>query len=333
MLVPLTSSNVILLNTDGSKDQKHRLRLFAQWLDAMNGVWYAPDLSAYRDELMRRGLAPSSIAAHLSTIRGRYRVIIRNRDAFYAITPTDADPVTRKTCVDEIITRIENAVHPDNAPVRVIKRQDRTDSAHIRLTSEEASALLASPGTNTLRGLRDTAIIAMMLCTGLREMELCNLNVIDLRQRLGGELALHVREGKGAKERLIPYGQLSEALAFTEAWLRSAGITACAVFRSMWRANVTTGVQNLRGRLTVRAVQDILNQYPIMINGEQRTINPHDLRRTYARRLYESGLDLVAIQQNLGHADLKTTLTYIGTLDATKRRPPKIYIFPRLPYP
>jgi hypothetical protein len=45
------------------------------------------------------------------------------------------------------------------------------------------------------------------------------------------------------------------------------------------------------------------------------------------RRLYEAGLDRVAIQQNLGHADVKMTLGYIGELDAEVRRPPAIYGF------
>jgi integrase len=64
-----------------------------------------------------------------------------------------------------------------------------------------------------------------------------------------------------------------------------------------------------------------------MIDGQRRRVRPHDLRRTYARRLYEAGLDLVAIQQNLGHADVKTTLGYIGTLDADRRRAPAVYSF------
>ncbi len=60
-----------------------------------------------------------------------------------------------------------------------------------------------------------------------------------------------------------------------------------------------------------------------------------------ARRLYEAGVtctasqrsavrrrwDVVAIQQNLGHADLATTLTYIGELDADRRKPPTVYDF------
>jgi site-specific recombinase XerD len=64
-----------------------------------------------------------------------------------------------------------------------------------------------------------------------------------------------------------------------------------------------------------------LNSYPIPINGELVTVSPHDLRRTYARLNYEQGMDLISIQQNLGHEDLKTTQGYIGVMDASARRP------------
>jgi integrase len=64
-----------------------------------------------------------------------------------------------------------------------------------------------------------------------------------------------------------------------------------------------------------------------MIDGELRKVNPHDLRRTYARRLYEAGMDLLAIRDNLGHADSRTTLKYIGTMDIDRRKPPTVYTF------
>jgi len=79
--------------------------------------------------------------------------------------------------------------------------------------------------------------------------------------------------------------------------------------------------------LSVRAIERIVDSYPVAIAGKMVRVKPHDLRRTYARRLYEAGVDLVAIQQNLGHSDLKTTLGYIGELDADRRRPPAIYAF------
>lgn len=63
--------------------------------------------------------------------------------------------------------------------------------------------------------------------------------------------------------------------------------------------------------------------------GKLMTVHPHDLRRTYARRLYEAGVgvDLVSISQNLGHANTKTPLPYIGELGADKRRAPGVYSF------
>ena len=145
----------------------------------------------------------------------------------------------------------------------------------------------------------------------------------DLRQELGGELALHIREGKGAKERLIPYGELDWCLAIVDRWLAAAGIHSGAVFRGFYRGGKTLR----RGRLSVRAIEYILNDYPITKNGNVVQVKPHDCRRTYARRLYEAGADLVAIQQNLGHADIKTTLGYIGELDASKRRAPAVYSY------
>ena len=90
--------------------------------------------------------------------------------------------------VDEAITRIQNAMDPKAAPVRVITRQDVADSQHRRLTADQANALMDTPGVATLGGLRDTAVVALSLCTGMREAELSALQVGDLRQRLGGKL-------------------------------------------------------------------------------------------------------------------------------------------------
>ncbi len=57
----------------------------------------------------------------------------------------------------------------------------------------------------------------------------------------------------------------------------------------------------------------------------QTVVNPHDLRRSYARLLYEAGVDVVAIQQNMGHVYIRETLSYIGELDAHHRTPPSAF--------
>jgi site-specific recombinase XerD len=315
-----------LIPTGANKDIRYRLNKFTRWIAAQGCGWHEPDLVAYRDHLLNT-YAPSTVQAHLSTIRGRYREILQDnttRDVLYRLASQTAEsPADRKALVDELLTRIENDIDPGRSSVKTTTRQDRPDSQHLRLTSEQASALMAAPGLGTLEGLRNTAAISTMLCTGVREAELSALMVQDLRQRLGGELALHVRKGKGRKERLIPYGELSWVLAIVDRWLAVARIEKGYVFRGLYKG----GRQLRPGRFSVRAIQYILASYPIMVDGELVTVRPHDLRRTYARLLYEAGVDLVAIQQNLGHADVKTTLGYIGTLDAGRRRAPAIYSF------
>jgi integrase len=152
-------------------------------------------------------------------------------------------------------------------------------------------------------------------------MELCQLDVSDLRAKLDGALALNVREGKGAKARLVPYGDLDWCLLYVDKWRERAGINAGALFRAF----VKGGKRVRLSRLSVRAVPDIIDRYPIVVDGKMLRVNPHDLRRTYARRWYDAGTLILAIQQNLGHADHKTTAGYIGTLDAGASKPSRLF--------
>ena len=320
------SPGAVLIPPDADKHSKYRLRKFTGWLGERS--WLSPDLAAYRDHLLEN-YAASTVSAHLSTIRGRYQSLLRDnglREALYRNAPGHCEtPADQKAFVDETLERLENAVDPANSAVKTVKVQDRPDSERLRLTREQAEALMAAPGTDTLKGLRDTAIISLMLTTGIREGELCQLEVGDLRQRLGGELALQVREGKGCKQRLVPYGSLSWVLVLLDAWMEAAGIESGPVFRGLHKGG------SLRtGPLSVRAVQYIVGAHPIAIEGKLTTVRPHDLRRTYARRLYEAGLDPVALQQNMGHASLETTLSYVGVLSADQRRPPSVYNPPEL---
>jgi site-specific recombinase XerD len=323
----------LLLPTNADKDTRSRVGGFVAWLVETKRAWHDPDLALYRDHLKAKGHHAATISAHLSSVRAAYQRLLRDnalRGAWFdsagaelrALRAADM-PANRKAFVDERYTRLQNAIDPQNSPVQKITSQDKADSAQVRLTRAQAEALLRAPGVTPLSALRDTALIALMLCTGIREAEACALEVDDLRQKLGGELALHIRKGKGSKERLIPYGDLAWVLVILDKWLEEAGISEGSVFRSFWR-----GGQSLRGPLSVRAVENIVSQYPVVTErGKKLIVHPHDLRRTYARRLYEEGLDIVSISQNLGHASTRTTLLYIGELGADKRRAPGVYSF------
>lgn len=327
-----TDPRSILIPANADKDTRSRVGSYCTWLTDTQRSWHTVDLAAYRDHLLVAGKRPTTISSHLSSIRAAYGRVLRDNDVRSELFTAAGEelqrlgqadtPANRAAIVTERYTRLENGLDPKAAPVKLSQSQDQADGAQVRLTREQAEALLAAPGVMPLDALRDTCVIALMLCTGIREAELCALEVVDLRQRLGGELALHVRQGKGRKERLIPYGELSWVLAVIDQWLMAAHIGEGRVFQGFWK-----GHQSIRGPLTARTVERIVHKYPVMIDGQLTPVAPHDLRRTYAARLYEAGVDLVAIKQNLGHADTKTTLLYIGELGADKRRAKGVYSF------
>jgi integrase len=244
-----TTTPAFLVTAD-NKDAASRLLLYLQWLQATGQDWRAPNLRAYADYLLTdyrgrngRPLSPASAAAHLATIRGRCAALLKDnatREVLYAQTPPEAPPTDRAAMVNEVLIRLQNAIDPDASSVAVPTAQDVTDSRHTRLTIAQANTLLEAPFNdpqNTpLQALRDTALIALMLCTGIREMEVCALDVADLRQHYGGALALHVTSGKGLKARLVPYGELDWCLAYIEKWLALAGIPRARCFGASTRA-------------------------------------------------------------------------------------------------
>ncbi len=328
----------VLMPAQPNKDLRSRLSFYIDWLSAKQLAWYQPDLKAYRDYLLyersrtdKRGkrklatLSEATVLAHLATIRSRYNALLTRsndvRDRLFELTNPEDSESEQLAVVNEFFVRISNDVHPATAPVKLVEKQDIADSEHLRLKPYQVSALAQAPGISTLRGLRDTALMTLMVCSGIRAAEAAALQVKDLRQQLGGELSLRVREGKGGKQRLIPYGPLDWCLMYVDAWLREAEIKAGQVFRGIRRGGKTVRATGI-GAWTVN---DIMNAYPISIDGALCLVKPHDLRRTYARNAYDFGMDLERIRQNLGHTSLQTTQTYIGELDGRDRHPPNMF--------
>ncbi len=166
------------------------------------------------------------------------------------------------------------------------------------LTADDAQRLMEVPaataGDNHDTVLRDRAVLETLYSTGIRASELIGMNQddIDWNDRLA-----RIR-GKGRKERVVPIGH--KALAVLETYLngKSKNTDHTAVFTG------PTGK-----RLTVRTVQRILENYRKKLGLTQKA-SPHTLRHSFATHLLESGADLRAIQELLGHASLSTTQRY-----------------------
>jgi len=307
------------IETTHSRATRHRARRFLGWLELTGRQWYEPDLALYRDYLLSEGIAPRSVYAYLASVRSLYGDVLkdnRTRDYFYSLAPATAPALERKAFVDELVTRLTNATDPSHSRVSVQWVQDRDAREFRWLTADQARALVEAPDTSTLRGARDAAILALLLSTGVRVFELCALRVDDLRGYLGREPALVVRAGKGNKQRLVAYGEMIWCLDYVERWLKAAEIRRGYVLRGI----IEGRIQRVRqGRMATDTARLVLQKYPIEIEGELVTLTPHDLRRSYARLQYEAGMDLVALQHNLGHASHDTTIGYIGDLTAERR--------------
>lgn len=311
------------------KNVVSQIQRYNRWLLETGRQLYQPDLVTYRDHLLET-LSASSVKVHLSNIRRSYKTLINNLEhreallAYLEVRFPEEDFATIKAKADELELRLSRAIDPERSRVTVNTVQDEADSQHLRLTPAQGAALMMQPDVTTLRGRRDVALIALMLATGLREGEVVKLYVDDLYQTYGGVPALRVRSGKGAKARMVPFGDMLWARQIVELWLE--GREQVPVFTAMsdGRGDMLDQ-RTTHQRMTTRSVQRMLKRYPIAIDGVPTTVTPHDLRRGYARNLFLAGIPTEVIRQNLGHADVKTTQDYIGVLDGSSRAPVSVY--------
>ncbi len=148
--------------------------------------------------------------------------------------------------------------------------------------------------------LRDHAILELLYGSGIRVSELCGLDIDDLDLDRGTARVL----GKGAKERIVPYG--TPARDALSAYLRRARPVLVARARIFTPA-VILGSRG--GRVGPRTVYELVARVLAPIVGAE-TIGPHALRHTAATHLLDGGADLRAVQEILGHASLGTTQIY-----------------------
>jgi integrase/recombinase XerC len=148
--------------------------------------------------------------------------------------------------------------------------------------------------------LRDHAILELLYGSGIRVSELCGLDIDDLDLDRGTARVL----GKGAKERVVPYG--SPARDSLSAYLRR-GRPALVARSRTFTAAVVLGSRG--ARVGPRTVYELVARVLAPIVGAE-TVGPHALRHTAATHLLDGGADLRAVQEILGHASLGTTQIY-----------------------
>ena len=169
------------------------------------------------------------------------------------------------------------------------------------LSVKQAQTLLNTPDITTTKGLRDRAILAVLLGCGLRRSEVAALTVWHVQQR-DGRWCIVDLVGKHGRVRTIPMPPWVKVAI--DAW--TSGVTDGFVFRPVNRAGHAQGVG-----LSEKVVWQLLQGYAATAGVPG--IAPHDLRRTCAKMCRAAGGELEQIQLLLGHASVQTTERYLGT--------------------
>jgi len=179
---------------------------------------------------------------------------------------------------------------------------ERPRKLPVVLSRQEVRRLLGAP-----RLLKHRLILALLYGCGLRNFELCKLRLTDLdldRQ------VLHVREGKGRKDRYVPlcpllvrgivrYLEAEHPVAYLFNGKNSAGDYSA---------------------LTPRGVQWALREAR-RLSGIKKQVTAHILRHTYATHLLEMGTDIVTLKELLGHVSVLTTMEYLHVAQWSRKPP------------
>ena len=168
------------------------------------------------------------------------------------------------------------------------------------LSEDQVTSLLNAPNIETPLGLRDRTMLELMYASGLRVSEIVSLKTVALGLNEG---VVRIVNGKGGKERLVPFG--GEAGQWLRRYLADAraplleGKTSDAVFIG----------RHTGSALTRQAFWALIKRYALQASIPV-ALSPHTLRHAFATHLLNHGADLRVVQLLLGHADISTTQIY-----------------------
>jgi integrase len=200
----------------------------------------------YRSFLERRSLSAATINLHLSAIR---RLADESAESGW-LSPEHAIGIRRVKGVKRLGRKIGNW-----------------------LTRHQAQELVSAASRDSLRGLRDGAMLGLLLGCGLRRSEVVGLNLDQLQSREGRWVIVNLI-GKGKRLRTIPVPSWSKELL--DAWLRHSGVSEGKVFR-----RVSKGGTRREDGVTANVVWYAVKRCACQVGIAN--LAPHDLRRTCAR--------------------------------------------------
>ncbi len=272
---------------------------FLDWYEANGRPGFSKaTINAYREFMLQNGKSRASINQALSAIR---RLATEAADNGL-VSPVLAYGVERVRGVKQEGVRAGNWLDKEAAEKLV-------NTPVYRWQRKEISALKA---------VRDQAVLAVMVGTGLRRAEVASLTWEMIQQR-DGRWAIIDLIGKRARVRSVgipPWVKLA-----LDQWARASGVRHGRIFRALNKDGRlagkvrTKGGRYTDGNLTPQAIYNIVEEHALAagcVNSRgEVALAAHDLRRTAAALALKGGADLRQIQQMLGHASMTTTERYL----------------------
>lgn len=172
------------------------------------------------------------------------------------------------------------------------------------LTPAEARRILDQPNLGTLKGIRDRAILELFYSTGIRIEELCSLTIFDADLQGG---MIRINKGKGRKDRVIPMGK--HAVRFLREYITKVRPHFTKKNRTERRLFI-----DVFGKVLTKGAAGVSVRRYGKVAGIGKQVTAHTFRHTFASGLVKNGADITAVQKMMGHADLKTTATYLRAL-------------------
>ena len=246
------------------------LNLYATWLQAEQGLVLDQSSEAHLLGFMHQRHASSRATTanrRLTVFKRYFRWALRENIV-------QADPTVRLLAARQ--------------PLRVPKT----------LSEAQVEALLAAPDASTPRGLRDKAMMELMYASGLRVTELVQSRTVHLSLDEGVLRVL----GKGARERLVPFGEEAHA------WLQRYLVDARPQILAGQSSDDLFVTRHAKG-MSRQMFWNLIKRYALAA-GIHVPLSPHTLRHAFATHLLNHGADLRAVQMLLGHADIGTTTIY-----------------------
>ncbi|MEI6626771.1 MAG: tyrosine-type recombinase/integrase [Thermoleophilia bacterium] len=269
-----------------------------------------------RTHCMARGLRPLTIGAYEATLRQFKRYVdehldgkspnqVHARDVLQylqhlRVEKDNGDSSVNRTAVVlrsfyRAIVAMGHLEPRDNPMVGFPTIRGVARKLPTVLTNDEMERLLAQPRADSVVGIRDRALLALLYGTGIRVSECSSLKQggVDL------EAMTVTVFGKGGHQRTVPFNEHVAAALQLYQQVRGSALPAAPFFRSR------------KGRaLTRTAIYD-----RVRVNARRarigKAVSPHRLRHTFATDLVRAGVGIVTIRDLLGHRLITSTQIYL----------------------